>query len=56
MDIAAGQTETTRSPGATAMRPLQPASACGRDCSTCPKRVECPLSTLLSETKEGGRA
>lgn len=56
MDVAAGQTETAGSPCSTAAYPRQPASACGRDCSTCPKRVECPLSTLLSETKEGGRA
>ncbi len=56
MDVAAGQTETASSPGATEMHPNQPASACGRDCSTCPKRVECPLSTLCPETKEGGRA
>lgn len=56
MDVAAGKTETVGSTWTNAASPRQAASACGRDCSTCPKRAECPLSTLLSETKEGGRA
>ena len=56
MDVAAGQTETAGSPWSTAASPRQPVSACGRDCLTCPKRAECPLSTLFPETKEGGRA
>ena len=31
-------------------------TACGSDCSTCPKRFECPPSPLDVSTDGGGRA
>lgn len=34
----------------------QGASACGRDCSTCPKKLTCPFSPFVSSKGEGGRA
>lgn len=31
-------------------------SACGRDCSTCPKKLTCPFSHFVTVKSEGGRA
>lgn len=32
------------------------ASACGRDCSTCAKKLTCPFSPFVSTKGESGRA
>jgi hypothetical protein len=32
------------------------AVACGHDCSTCPKKLTCPLSPFVVVKSEGGRA
>jgi hypothetical protein len=32
------------------------AAACGGDCSTCPKKLTCPLSPFAVVKSEGGRA
>jgi len=49
-------TATQTASGSAATPALMAGSACGKDCATCPRRLECPFSPdALKRMTGGGR-